>query len=96
MYKYPSWRHRFDKSWDGKSSGKSSASLFNGPEVLSAIATQFNGPEVFSAIASLFNGPEVLSAIASLFNGPEVLSSASHKAKLFVETTFLRTLILMT
>ena len=35
-------------------------------------------------------------AIPPLFNGPEVLSSASDKAKLFAEKTFLRTPILMT
>ena len=53
------------------------------------------GPLDFWGIANSVHN-KGKSGISPLFNGPEVLSSASGKAKLFAEITFLKTLILMT
>ena len=53
------------------------------------------GPRDFWGIANSVHN-KGKSGISPLLNGPEVLSSASGKAKLFAEITFLKTLILMT
>ena len=71
------------------------AKLAYANKIKESIASQKLGSRDFWRIANIVLNKGKF-AIPPLFNGPEVLSSASDKAKLFAEKTFLRTPILMT